>query len=882
MSLAKGTRLGPYEIVAPLGAGGMGEVYKARDTRLDRMVAIKVLRSEFAADSHRQERFRREARAISALSHPHICALYDVGEEDGVAYLVIEHLSGETLEQRLRRGPLNPDDAVNVAVDIADALEAAHRGGIVHRDLKPANVMLTKDGAKLLDFGIAALTAVDAAATSVHTQVTASGSLTGPATVLGTLAYMSPEQLEGRDADVRSDIWALGAVTFELFNGTKLFSGEARDILRQVRQPSISWRETPAVPAGIDKVVAKCLSPDPDDRWQSAGDFRDAVRLIAAAGGTKDPSPGRRGGEAIAWTVATALALVLAATIVATRSTPHPPRQELGQVKLQIVAPATPDPAGFALSPDGRRLAFVGSDGTRVRLWVRDLDSTHARSLNGTDGASFPFWSPDGRSIGFFAGSKLRRIDVATEAVQILADAFQGRGGTWNAGGVILFARSAASPIYRVSAAGGDAVAITQLDPEVSSHRSPQFLPDGHHYLFMVHAVHDKQGVHVGDIEAPGSAPRRLFYSDSSPVFVPPDFVMFARQHVSFGVRLDAKSYQPIGAEVPINEPISESTLVGLAASGANGVLAYRDAFGSERSSLVLFDRSGRRLARLGVGELTLHDPELSPDGRSVAFEGTTDPRMRTDVWMLDTARGATRRFTYDSGAAPVWSPDGTWIVFSDYSRPNFDLFLRPVDGTTAAQPLLKNGQQNYATDWSADGRFILYNVIDPVSGYDVAAVPSDGSGSPVPLANSRFEERQGQFAPNGRWFAFQSDESGRFEIYLQPFPGPGPKLPVTTEGGTQPRWRGDGRELFYVAPDATLMAVPVTWSRDGSPDVGRPTVLFRTDMVGGGAPGLPGTSRFEYAVKKDASVFLVNTRDGASQTAPITIVLNWAAGAKE
>jgi len=883
MVLPAGARLGPYEIVGPLGAGGMGEVYKARDTRLDRTVAIKILPADVAADPQRRERFRREARAISSLAHPHICVLHDVGVQDGVDYLVLEYLRGETLAQRLLRGPLKFDDALRIAVEIADALDKAHHFGIVHRDLKPANVMLTSDGAKLLDFGLAALRQSGPPCSGASTTtVDAALTLTAQGTILGTLQYMSPEQLEGREADARSDIWAFGCVVYEVLTGKKAFPGDSHahviGAIINTEPPRVSAVQPLASP-GIDGVVSKCLSREADGRWQSSGDLRDALRLVTQVRPNLVKAGWQRvsGREWTAWIVAAGAMIGLVSILASARFFGTSPAETGAEMRFQITAAPTLDIYSIALSPDGQNLTYASAREGKTQLWLRNIGTTTGKPLLGTDDAAFPFWSGDSQSIAFFGDGKLKRVDVGGERVYTLTDAYQGRGGTWNREGVIVFAPSAQSSLYRIAAAGGEPVPLTHLDAQVGSHRFPQFLPDGRHLIFWAFSASaDKQGVYLATLEPP--VVRRLFYADTAAVFVPPHLLVFGRQNVLLGIRFDPATLTTIGEAFPLKEQIAEASLNMLAlTAAATNLIAYADPLAGGRSELTWFERAGKRLGATGSVDAVARNPELSRDGRWVTFDRDVDGA--NEVWVMDSLSGAPRRLTYDRGSSPVWSPDANRVVFSHVTKIAYDLFLKPARGTSASELLLESDTQKYATDWSRDGRFVLYNNIVQANGYDVWALPVEGERKPFPFANTRFEERQGQFAPNSRWVAYQSNETGRFEIYVQPFPGPGSRVRVSTGGGAEPRWRGDGRELFYLAPDGRLMATSVNAAPDdGRLDFQTPTPLFQTGIALAPSAG-GGARKFAYAAAPDGSRFLINTNTAPNLAAPITVVLNWAAG---
>jgi Tol biopolymer transport system component len=886
-----GTRIGAYEILSPLGAGGMGEVYKARDTRLDRIVAIKVLPAQLADDQQFRERFDREARAISALDHPHICALYDVGVQDGTSYLVMQYLEGETLDTRLRKGALPVDQALQYAIQIADALDKAHRTGIVHRDLKPGNVMLTKAGAKLLDFGLAKASGPTIAGAGPSMAPTMPSSLTAQGTILGTFQYMAPEQLEGKRADARSDIFAFGAVVYEMLTARKAFEGDSQASLiasiMSFDPPPITSLQ-PLTPPALDHVVKMCLAKDPEERWQNAGDLRREVTWIAKGGGmvagAAQPSARVRRRERTARIIA-AVALVMTAAIAVAavlQLRRAAPVQE--SVRFDIQTPPTSELGSLALSSDGRQLAFVASVGNDApRLWVRPLDQVTAQPLVGTEGARSPFWAPDGSAIGFFAAGKLKRIDLDGGAPQVLADAPRALGGTWNGNGVILFAPTAASPLMRVPATGGTPVAVTRLPPGVAprqggSHRFPQFLPDGRRFLFL-----EGPRLYVGSLDG-GESSRVAEVEGVETLqaqYAPPGVLLLVRQGALVAYRFDAARGVVSGDPMPVARTVGRDLSGGTFAVSTTGVLVYRA--GGERRQLVWVDRAGAVLSTVGpADENALANPELAPDGRRVAVDRTVQGNR--DVWLIEVGRGVASRFTSDANddGSPVWSPDGRHLVFFSTRNGANDLFEKPTSGVGDERPLFTTATGKVPMAWSSDGQFLLYAAINVKTGLDdLWALPMVGERKPFPVVQTPFQEGAAQFSPDGRWVAYESTESGSVAIYIRPFPGPGGQWQVSTAGGSQPRWRPDGRELFYVAPDGRLMAVPIAVSVDRQTlDAGAPMPLFPTRLASGGnlSIGPRGTSlKPQYAVAPDGR-FLMNVAVEGATAPPITVVLNWPA----
>jgi serine/threonine protein kinase len=870
-------RLGPYEIVAPAGSGGMGEVYKARDTRLERTVAVKVLPAVVASDPAARERFEREARAVAALEHPHICVLHDVGRHEGVDFLVLEYLEGETLAERLSRAVLPLPQALEYGAQIADALDRAHRAGIMHRDLKPRNVMLTRSGVKLLDFGLAKwqVPVAGGADSFLPTR-----DLTAQGAIVGTLQYMAPEQLEGKEADARADLWALGVVLYEMVTGRKAFEGKSQASLIAAileREPERIDSLQPLSPPLLNRVVERCLVKDPGARAQSAADVRAMLRWISE--GTPEARLPRARRDRIAWTLSSVLLLGLLASLGVLffrRPPPDPP-----EMRLQVVTPPTSDPISMAISPDGKLLTFVASSEGKSQLWLRPLDSLTAQRLPGTEDATYPFWSPDSRSLGFFGRGGMRRLDLAGGMVQALADAARGMGGTWNRDGVIVYAPSPGGPLYRISASGGEPAPVTRLEPQETSHRFPQFLPDGRHFVFYVGGDPAVTGVYAASLDVPEA--RQMTAADAAAV-VAPGYLLFGRGETLVAQSFDFETIQLSGEPFLVTDQVALEYLgsgsVGAVSVSGTGVLAYRTGTATGNRKLIWFDRSGTALDQpREVESPTIANPELSPDGRSLAFNQMTSGN--NDIWVLDMARGVPSRLTFDDGLdhSPLWSPDGSRLVYWSNRNGIRGVYEASASGSGNEEILYTSLVPFLPTDWSRDGRFILCRELNTKNGYDLLVLPRSPQGGGeglTPFANTIFQEREGKFSPDGRWVAYQSDESGRDQIYLRAFPGPGEKFQITTDGGAQPRFRADGRELFFIGLDGKLMAVSIGLKegRD-TPDLGTPVALFQTRIWGG--PILaPGPVRHQYAVAPDGQRFLINVVTEEAVSSPISLILNW------
>ncbi|MGH9257652.1 MAG: protein kinase domain-containing protein [Vicinamibacterales bacterium] len=884
MSLQPGARLSAYEVLGLIGAGGMGEVYRATDTKLKRQVALKVLPAALTTDPDRLARFQREAEVLASLNHPNIAAIYGLEDSTDTKALVMELVEGSTLAERIadvgRSLPL--DEALAIAKQIAEALEAAHERSIIHRDLKPANIKLRPDGVvKVLDFGLAkALDAAPAIDASQSPTMT-SPAMTRMGVILGTAAYMSPEQARGKTVDKRTDIWAFGCVLYEMLTGRRAFAGEdVSETLAAVIKGEPDWSAAPAgTPAAIRRLVRRCLQKDGKERLHDISDARielQDAKTEAASEATTLPVPvlARPRRERLVWTLLGLAGLSIVALSIPAVLHFREPAVANPEVRLELTTPATTQPLHFAISPDGRRLVFVASGEGGPRLWQRPLDAVTALPLEGTEGAEYPFWSPDSRAIGFFAAGKLKRFDIAGGPPQIVADAPNGRGGAWNRDGTILFAPTNSSGLLRVSASGGEPQPVTKLDPpRVGSHRFPQFLPDGRRFLFFAQGNPEGQGIYLGSLD--GTDTTRLTPAEAAGAYIEPDALVFLQQSTLVVRSLDVATGTLTGDPVTVADRVSYDagfSLGGFSVSAA-GTLAYR-AGGSERRQLTWFDRTGKAVGVAGEPDANgLVTPALSPDGRRIAVARTVQSNV--DMWVIDVLRGGATRFTFDpaSDVYGVWSPDGTRIAFMSNRKGIYDLFLKSASGAGAEELLLASPFTKLPTDWSVDGRFLLYQNGDPKTGWDLTALPMMGDRKPILVVSTPFEERGGQFSPDGRWVAYQSNESGRFEIYVQPFPGPGGKWQASIAGGVHPRWRPDGKELFFLAPDAKLMAVAVRAS-DSTFEAGSAAALFQTRTVTGGSADLTP----QYAVSRDGR-FLFNVPDDTSTAAPITLVLNWTPG---
>ncbi len=900
MSLVIGTRLGQYQVLALLGAGGMGEVYRARDYKLNRDIALKVLPDLFAVDPDRLARFQREAQLLASLNHPHIAAIYGFEDAGDRHALVLELVEGPTLAERIdgstgSRDPAQPtvgraqpsgrplplEEALPIARQIAEALEAAHDHGIVHRDLKPGNIKLRPDGTvKVLDFGLAkARDPVDVEHDIKRPEASQSPTLTTPAmtragVILGTAAYMSPEQARGMPVDKRTDIWAFGCVLYEMLTGSRAFEGDhVTDTLAAVVRADPDWsRLPPGTPLGVRRLLGRCLEKNRTRRLRDIGDA--VLDLDDRQTETSEKSSANRGVPLLRERMAWVSALVLLAGVVAAMA--FRPVRPAPEMRLEITTPWVGfdnlDAASLALSPNAVTLAFVATAEGLPRLWVRHLNSTTARPIPGTGGASLPFWSPDSRSIGFFADGKLKRVDVDSGSVQILANAPVGRGGSWSRDGVILFTPTNSGLIQRVSATGGEAANVTGRVPSQMSHVFPQFLPDNRHFLFYVQGTAEARGVYVAQLD--GGQPIHLLDADAAAIYATPGRLLFVRQGTLFAQDFDIARLALSGGPFSVADQVAVSGggSAALSASDA-GHVAYRAGLPGGLRQLVWVDRSGRELERIGepISGVAVN-PAISPDGRRLVLQRTIDGNI--DIWQLELGRGTLSRLVSNPAldVNPIWSPDGRWIAFGSNRMGAVDLYRKSATGSGSEEPLLKSPNTKSVTDWSLDGQWLLYRDADPNTGFDVWALPMTGEQKPLLVVQTSFDERDAQFSPDGKWVAYGSNESGRFEIYVQPFPGPGTKWRISTNGGAQVRWRRDGKELFYIALDGRLAAVPITLDPNAQTvGAGEPTLLFTAPI---GNP-VPTIDRHEYMASADGERFLLNTLTGESSS-PVTIILNF------
>ncbi len=888
MSLSPGTRLGPYEILATIGAGGMGEVYRAKDTRLERTVAVKVLPPQMAASPENRQRFEREAKTISQLSHPHICAIYDVGREGDTEYLVMELLEGETLSDRLAKGPLPLEQTLRYGTEIADALDKAHRQGIVHRDLKPGNAMLTKSGVKLLDFGLAKAMAPAQPQSSLTSSPTVAGApnVTQEGTILGTFQYMAPEQLEGKEADARTDIFAFGAVLYEMATGRPAFTGPSRASLISAimtSQPPTISKVEPMTPPGLEHIVQRCLAKGPDDRWQSAGDVSGELRWLASAPSSVAPAIPARSRNGLFIAIA---AFLLVAALLAIFALPRlrPAAARPQAVRFLIAPPAgvlfTHDvvATNMALSPDGRHLAFVASSQGRRQIWLRDLDVVSARPLEGTEGGASPFWSPDSRSLGFFADRKLKRLAISGGAPQAITDAVNGGNACWGPDDTILFIDNIGREgIQRVPAGGGAVAGVTHFDKKRGDFWQawPSFLPDGRHFLYSVW-FGNTGSIRLGSLEQ-GDL-RELLQIPSRALFAPEGYLLYVSEGVLLARPFDPKGLRFSGDPVTVAGRVPYFSLTGSAdfAISQTGTLAFVE--GEPRGRLSWFDRGGREAGTVGESR-NIEAQAISPDGRHVAVSVVDNKAGSLDLWIDDLGGQPPLRFTYSPGAefAPVWSPDGRQIVFAqDPGNSSVRLRLKKVGEVGDGEDLLAPTFFQIPHDWSSDGRFLVFSDDDPTTHNDLWILRMDGDRKPIPFLKTAFEESDARISPDVHSIAFVSDESGRPEVYVASFPSGTGRRRVSVEGGSQPRWRKDGRELFYLAADARIMALAV---RAGEPpDSGAPVPLFRSPTT----PSNRGELAIwnDYDVSPDGQRFLIRVDLVSRDTMPVTVALGWAAGA--
>jgi len=877
MMLLAGTKLGPYEIVGSLGAGGMGEVYRAKDTRLERTVAIKILPAQVSNDPVRKQRFEREAKTISSLNHPNICTLHDIGSQDGVDYLVMECVEGETLAKRLEKGPLSLEQVFKYGAQIADALDKAHRSGVVHRDLKPGNIMLTASGAKLLDFGLAKPTAALLSGATLTAAVPTTP-VTQEGTLVGTFQYMSPEQIEGKEVDGRSDIFSLGAVLYETVTAKKAFEGRSQLSVASAileKEPIPISAIKPMTPPALDHAIRRCLAKDPDERWQTARDLALELKWLTetrSAEAELRASPPAAGRDKLAWIVATVLALGMIAAVTVWRKSLQPAQTTYFFAPLNLTA------QDIALAADGRTAAVVAflESARKNVIWIHEVGSQGARALPETEGAEYPFWSPDGRAIGFFADGRLKKLDLASGQVRTICDAPAGRGGTWNKDDVILFAPHARQGgLYRVPASGGtpQPVTKTSVARKETSHRWPVFLPDGNHFLFMAatfSGMKDVDAIFVGSLDS--GETKFIVAADANAAYAAPGYLLYYRDKTLLAQPFDIKNLSLKGQATdlfPEVRFVRQVKRVVFAASH-DGVLLAQGGGGTALafSEPKWYDRSGKELGALDKPGV-YGNVAIAPNGRSVAVDNIDSASLNMDVWTYDAWRNATpRRLTFDPGydGASVWSPDGSHVLFSSNRQMNLDLYLKNADGEQEEKDVSHDETDKLSNDWSRDGRYILYRRAD-----ELWYLPPPGFSS-KPFLKSSGALRNGQFSPDGKWVAYNSNETGKWEVYVTSFPEPRGKWQISGNGGEQPRWRGDGKELFYLSSDGHVMAVSVTTEAHFSS--GPPVALFQANI----RQPVSYLDIFAYDVSRDGQRFLINTDVKGTETVPMSVVLNWPA----
>jgi eukaryotic-like serine/threonine-protein kinase len=893
MPLAAGTKLGSYQVTAQIGAGGMGEVYQAHDTKLGRDVAIKVLPAAFAHDPERLARFQREAKMLASLNHPNIAAIYGLEENRGSSYLVMELVPGDTLADRIKRdGAIPVVEALTIAKQMAEAFEAAHEKGIIHRDLKPANVKVTPEGkVKVLDFGLAKAFEGDSSSQDIANSPTMSGAATMQGVILGTAAYMSPEQARGKSVDRRADIWAFGVVLYEMLTGQQLFAGETvSDTLAAVLRHEPDYSR---VPARTQRLLRWCLEKDPKKRLR---DITDGVVLLEEEPDHEIAKSGAGAFSIWPWAFGAACLVALGLAFVLFREKP-PMAPEAYRFTVRLPENATFSPsAQLALSPDGRRVAFpaIGKDG-RTSVWVQEIDGEEARVIPESDPQSDPppfFWSPDSRFIAFPSNSKIRKADVSDGTVQDICDRTALMvGGSWNRDGVIIFGTNTTG-LWRVSAEGGAPVPLTILDAsrhEVE-HELPSFLPDGRHFLYFINSqVPEDSGMYVGSLDdsPERQSKKRLLATRFGATYVSSDRgtgdggtgrLLFLRNNVVMAQAFDTTKFELLG------EPAQVADRVGSAYetphfSVSPNVLVYRGQGAAPALQLAWFDAQGKVIGKVGEKGM-IKFPRLSPDGSRVAYQEAGSKNSESDIWLLDLKRDSTTRFTFGPGKAvyPRWSPDGSEIVFSSNRDGRYNLYRKPADGARAEQILLRTNEDKRVLSWSRDGRFLLYGVSQNLGNEQMWVLPMRGDPKPIPFSNPRFNESEGEFSPDGRWVAYESNESGRPEVYVRELNGSGGpaetggKWMISKNGGAGPFWRADGKEIAYAGLDRTaILSVDVDTQRTFQAGPPRQLMNVLADCACQGIAATPDFKRFLMPVTVESNV-----------PQSFTVMLNWSAGLKK
>ncbi|MBZ5649229.1 MAG: serine/threonine-protein kinase [Acidobacteriia bacterium] len=908
MSLASGTKLGPYEIESPLGAGGMGEVYRARDTRLDRIVAVKILPSHLSSNLEAKQRFEREARTISSLNHPHICVLHDVGSQDGTDYLVMEYVQGESLDSRLQKGPLPVKQALECGEQICDALEKAHRAGIVHRDLKPGNIMLTASGAKLLDFGLAkpasgmlSAQTLTRASLTPSTPTMSLSALSGPpatltqqGSIVGTFQFMAPEVLQGQEADARSDIFSFGCVLYEMLTGRRAFEGKSQISVASAileKEPEPITKMLPAAPPALDHVVQECLAKDPESRWQNAADIARELRWISSSGSGVNPAPPVR--LRARWRAHLLWAALAAALLAALLWSSLRERQPARTLRSFLPPPAemgfdfTGDFSGPpAISADGTAIAFcTRNQKEKNAIWVQSLGELAAKKLEGIEGASFPFWSPDGKFLGFFADGHLKKIPALGGPITVLADTPNPRGRPWNQDNIILYEPNYRDSLWRISAAGGTPVQVTKLETgKHTTHRWPWFLPDGKHFLFFAtsHSGDPEQGVFFGSLE--DGSYKRLLDSDSGAQYAS-GYVLYHLQSQLLAQKFDPAKGVLSGDPIPVASLVEfdSGTWHTTFAVSQNGVLVYEPGAKMLGNDLSWLDRSGKVLGKVGERAFYKGSGRISQDGKRLAV-AMGEPQA--DIWVFDLTRGSRTRLTFGGGThlMPSWSADGQRVVFVRQEG------ATTITGTALCSRLANGaGQEEVLMDrdssgapvtllfpqWSPDGRYLVHLAQSGPTGAGVWALPLTGEKKPfavvqAPSALARII--QYRLSPDGRWLAYSSTESGREEVYVTHFPSGEGKWQVSQNGGTFPTWRGDSREIWFAGTDSSIHAATVN-PKSTEFEVDPARTMFDVSYLG--PLGNP------YDVAPDGQRLIFSTYPESIPT-PLVLVTNWTADAKK
>ena len=901
MPLASGTKLGPYEIQSPLGAGGMGEVYRARDTRLGRDVAVKVLPEHLSSNPELKLRLDREAKAISSLNHPHICILHDVGSQNGMDFLVMEHLDGETLADRLQKGPLPLDEALRFAIQIADALDKAHARGVIHRDLKPANIMLTKSGAKLMDFGLAkpagglsvAANAGPYTPSTPTMNVAAlsadASSLTQKGTVVGTFQYMAPEVLQGTEADAQSDVFSFGCMLYEMITGRRAFEGKSQlSVLGAIldHEPERISALNPGAPPRLDETVHRCLAKNPEQRYGCIHDVRIQLEGVAQAGPHGQSSQKRpTTSSKVPWLIA-AIAALIAVGIAAAYFLQAPKPASLVQSSI-LPPPGTsfvtmlPSSGPPVLSPDGTRLAFTArNEKGKVLLYVRSLTASLPQALEGTDDAMYPFWSADGGELGFFSAGKLKKIDAGGGPPQNVCDVGNARGGAWNQDGTIVFTPSTSQPLLRVSAAGGTPAPITKLDSErnENSHRWPSFLPDGKHFLYWARSSKGPHTdlIYIGEL---GSAKSKVLMQSDSVATYASGYLLFLRDQALMAQPFNLKRLELSGDPMLVAQQVGFNGAVAhpLFTVSQTGTLVYQSGNLDNGWNLLWLGRDGKPVAPSPQPDRYIL-PALSPDGKRMAVGIFTGTQGVGDLWIYDLARGTNTRVTFgpSNNGSPVWSPDGKTIYYGSSGNGLSHISAKAADGSGSERVVLETPNiVEQPASISSDGRYLAYLRKDLAkdAGSHIWVLPLFGDGKPFPIEQDTWVEKDARISPDGKWMAYVSNDSGRNQVYITPFPGGGAKWEVSKDGGSWPRWRGDGKELFYLDNSDNIIAVDLTVSGNAI-DLGVPHVLFQAIGV--------QRDYGPFDVTADGKKFLINSGNIAQGGQPLTLVQNWLEAIKK